>query len=319
MVTTISHERHAGDRARTRRWLVIGLLVLFHLAVVCITPFATDPAGLIPVYNWRIADSLELIPSSWLFGSSALIGLFLVFGIGRWYIRVAIGGLGWLWLSMAIVLAQLLTPNWQYDLPERLCDSGLMAMASLILFMALRRFLRWRLTLHRVTAPLGAAQPFQYRLMHLLVAVTFIAATLALARYVNQRYAHLAFAQVFHPWFWREWIKDSLLVSLLPAILAMGIIIMVLRARRLACWMAILIPLLVILDGVTHYLWSMRLKWYGWPFFVDRLSLIMTRQIVVDVTLLLSVGMSSGVLRSVGFRLQAASGRQSHAPSQPVL
>lgn len=296
--------------ARTRRrWLILAALVAVHLAVLVIGPLATDEAGLIPMNDRGFASLAGLFAPHWLLGATAIVGLWVVFGSGHWYVRLGIGILGWLWLGMALVLGELMTPNWPWDLPAWLLAAGLAALASVVLSAAAYGCLGWRLTWEGVPLTQNGSQRLQFGLVHLVAAVTLVAATLGLARLLDSRFVHFSASYLLIPRYVTDWLWRASVEFWCPAVIGMGTIVLTLRSRPVLFWIVPLFLTLIVLDAGAQYGEYAYRHRVGLEHFSELYPLLLRERFVADGALLGSLLLSAGVLRILGYRLGSAAPR----------
>lgn len=300
-----------------RRRLAFGALAAVHLAVLFVGPLLTDEAGLIPINRQSISWLDAIFPPHWLLGAVAIIGVWIVLGSGRWYVRMGIGTLGWMWLGMALVLGELLTPNWPYAMSSWLLAAALAALASVLITAAAQWLLAWRLTLNGVPFA-DTGRRFQFRLAHLVAAVTLIAVTLGLARLLNQRFVHFTVSYFLLPEFVLDWLWRAAVEFWCPALVAVGTVVFTLGQRQRVLWIVPLFLVLTALDAAAHYgLFTYR-NWRGFEFFTELYPRFLGERFVADGAIMLSLLVTTGVLRTLGYRIGPAPNATSDRPPTPA-
>lgn len=308
----------AIDPRIRRRWLILAVLGAAHLAVLFVGPLVTDEAGLIPIHNPPIAWLIALFPPHWLIGSVAVVGVWVALGGGRWYVRLGLGFLGWLWLGMALVLGELLTPNWPYELSAWLLAAGLSAVASVLISATARRYLGWHVTLDGVRLAESSGRRFQFRLVHLVAAVTLIAVTLAIARLLNQRFVHLTVSYLLLPRFVLDWLMRVAIEVWCPALIAIGTVFLTLRNRHEVYWLAPLFVVLIALDAAAQYGGFAYRNRVGLQYVGEVYPRLLRERLVADGAIMLSLLLSAGVLRALGYRLGFAEPQASSGTLRPA-
>ncbi|HZL87673.1 MAG TPA: hypothetical protein VFB96_04790 [Pirellulaceae bacterium] len=290
-----------------RHWLILAGFGAVHFAVLFAGPLVTDEAGLIPTNNLVVALLGGLFAPHWLLGAVSIVGVWVVLGGGRWCVRLGAGVLGWVWLGMALVLGELLTPNWPYDLPKWLLAAGLAALVSILVSAVAYRVLGWRLALDGATPPVAAGQPFQFRLIQLVVAVTLIAATLGVARLLNQRFVHLALSNFFIPTYVLDWLWRVAVEVWFPSVIAVATVVLMLRKDQRWLWIFPLFLVLLALDAAAQFGEFAYRNRVGLGYLGEVYPLLLRERFVADGAIMLSLLLSSMVLRTLGYRLGPAS------------
>jgi hypothetical protein len=296
----------ATDPRTGRRWLILAALGAVHCAVLFVGPLVTDEAGLIPIHDWRFAVLVGLFPPHWLIGAVGFVGMWVGLGGGRWYVRLGLGFVGWLWLAMALVLGELMTPNWPYELSSWLLAAGLSAVVSVLASGFVRRFLGWRLTLDGVPLAETSGQRFQFRLVHLAAAVTLIAITLAIARLLNGRYVQFTMSYLLMPQFVLDWLMRVAIEAWGPALIAIATVVLTLRRRHGVLWLTALFVALIALDAAAQYGGFAYRNGVGLQYLSEVYPRLLRERLVADGAIMLSLVLSAAVLRSLGYRLEFA-------------
>ena len=163
----------------------------------------------------------------------------------------------------------------------------------------------WRITFDNESPAASLDKRFQFRLIHLVGAVTVVAATLGIARLLNQRYMALAILDVTNFGRFLDLLNSALELS--PAIvLAVATIIVALRIRRPAFWVPLLTAFMMPIDAAFQACWQ---SWQLIPPFQHIGILYNDRfpeQAVANAALMVSLAFSLGGLWIAGFQLKTA-------------
>jgi hypothetical protein len=291
----------ATDPRTRRRWFILAALGAAHVVVLFVGPLVTDQAGLFPIQDWVVADLAGNVPPHWLLGAVATVGIWVALGSGRWFVRLGIGVLGWLWLIMALVLGELLTPNWPYAMSTWLLHAVFSAAASVLLLAVARRF-GWHLPLDGMSAEPTTGR-FQFRLAHLAAAVALISITLAVGRLLNDRFVHFTLSHLLWPRFVLDWLTRVAVEAWCPAVIAGATVLLTLGKRPRVLWLVPLFPVLIALDAAVQYGEFLHRNWLGFHYFSEVYIELLRERFVCDGALMFSLLLSALLLRRAGYRL----------------
>jgi hypothetical protein len=308
-VKRIAAPKLAADvRSARRHRLAIAALVGLHFAVLLTAPICTDQAGLLP-HSYPLVR-INRIPLAWLVGATMVIAWGVAYFPGRRMLPISLGLMVWLWLAMALLLGQSMTPNPVYEVDRWLAGTFALGAVAILLFVVQRRLWRYCLTVDGQPVD-ESRRPFRFPLRGLMAATALIGLTLALARLLHPRKLYM-FEFLLFPGYVSSLIRDNAVTLVLMGLFCLLATWLASRSARGALWLLLLVtPLFVAIHALLLLLEWLYERWNAaWlPRALPGIVLTAYRHILWEISaehfaIAACLALSFAVLRRAGLRAE---------------